>query len=384
MSTMSPWFCADVAAGTGGGTGPVMFDVPGDLELGLFDDPTDPTPLNFDDIPNIGLGAVLKHWDDTLNGSCRLRVQAGRLSDVDVLVPLHGAEVRASRDLGDDSAEDGPALGVVAQIAQQTKSALKGSLLAKLQKADLGVLTRDRGVMSDADEDVLDLSRSLGRVKTGPVASSGSYRRQFWVMLTGDEALDLRLATAEEANEAEAGAEADAAEETESTSDRFSAVEMIEHLQDTLQVPAETVLRAAGINRRTYHHWKQTGATPRLASQARLWDLVLTVRGWEDELGDDLAAWIRQPDRLDLLEIGAFDDLTNQVLSHQLRLIEPSERRYRDRFAAGYFESVDREFAESEQPTEEASSGNSTGSSERPVRLARRARRASSPGRSST
>jgi hypothetical protein len=383
MSTMSPWFRADVAAGTGGGTGSLMFDVPGDLELGLFDDPTDHTPMNFDDIPNVGLGAVLKHWDDTLNRGCRLRVPAGRLSDVDVLVPLHGAEVRASHDL-DDSAEDGPALGVVAQIAQQTKSALKGSLLAKLQKAGLGVLTGDRGVMSDADEVVLDLSRSLCRVKTGPVASSGSYRRQFWVMLTGDEAFGLRLATAEEASEAEARAEADAAEETESTADRFSAVEMIEQLQDTLQVPAETVLRAAGINRRTYHHWKQTGATPRLASQARLWDLVLTVRGWEDELGDDLAAWVRQPDRLDLLEVGAFDDLTNEVLSHQLRLIEPSERRYRDRFAAGYFESVDREFAESEQPTEEASSGNSTGSSERPVRRARRARRASSPGRSST
>ncbi len=375
---MSPWVRADAAAGTGGATGSVTFDVPGDLKLGLFDDPTDFTPLNFDDIPNVGLGAVLKHWDDTLNRGCRLRVPARRLSDVEVLVPLHGAEVRAPRDLGDDSAEDGPAVVVVAQIAQQqTKSALKGSLLAKLQKAGLDVLTRDRAVLSDADEVVLVLSRSLCRVKTGPVASSVSYQRQFWVMLTGDEALGLRLATPEEANEAEAGAEADAAEETESTSDRFSAVEMIEQLQDTLQVPAETVLRAAGINRRTYHHWKQTGATPRLASQARLWDLVLTVRGWEDELGDDLAAWVRQPDRLDLLEKGSFDDLTNHVLSHQLRLIEPSERRYRDRFAAGYFESVDRELAESEQPTEESS----LGSSERPVR---RARSASRPGRSST
>lgn len=369
---MSPWVRADAATGTTGATGSVSFDVPGDLELGLFDDPVDHTPLNFD-IPNIGLGAVLKIFDDNLTRGCRVRLPAVPSAGIDIISSLH-------RGHGPDDS----GVGVAEQIVVQAKSQLRESLLAKLRSTGLSVQTRDHVAEGESGADVLDLSRSLCLVKTGPMTSSGSFHRQFWVMFTGKDARELQFLADEEAGEEGARkiAVEDVVELSESSPERLSAIETIEQLVDTLQVPAETVLRAAGIKRRTYQHWKQTGATPRLASQSRLWDLVLTVRGWENELGDDLAAWVRQPGRLDLLETGAFDDLTNQVLSHQLRLIEPSERHYRDRLAAGYFESMDRELAESEPPAEEANSSSSSKSSERPIRRARRARRAGSPERS--
>lgn len=315
MSTMSPWMRTDAGTGKGTGTGAVAFDVPGEFELGLFDDPVDHTPLNFDEIPNLGLGAVLKSWDDTLS-------------------------------LGGPVRSVGPVSLATDTIETTDWTHLVG-------------VTGAGAVGSDA-------TRSLGRFLVGPVVASGSFHRQFWFLVTGDEAV---LAPTDPTGP-----------------DELSAVDAVGELQEMLGVSAAAILRATGIARRTYQHWKATGATPRLSSQARLWDLVLTARTWEETLGDDLVAWIRSPSRLTLLEAGVFGDLTSQALSQVVRLIDTNEDRYSDRLAAGYFETADDELTAREERGTNADEGGTPRSPIASVRRGqiRRARRAGAPRRSTS
>ena len=63
MTITNQW----VRTGSRTRTGGASFDVAEDMNLAaLCDDIADHTPLDFDNIPDVALGAVLKDWDDTL------------------------------------------------------------------------------------------------------------------------------------------------------------------------------------------------------------------------------------------------------------------------------------------------------------------------------
>lgn len=351
MSTMSPWVRTDAGTGAGTSTGAVTFDIPGE-----FDDPTDSTPLNLDDIPNRGLGAVLKSWESTLTQGCRLRPPA----------PTHrfygGAPTVVIDDLEGGVFVSGDVVEAAHAATFVVERALEGAAPA-FNILGIGTV----GAVG------ADLAFGECRIAVPPLVASGSFQRQFYVLVTGDDALHL------------AGGVQDDHIFTTTTLPSgpgdMAAADVVGELQQVLQVSAAAILRATGISRRTYQHWKQTGATPRLSSEARLWDLVLTARGWADALGDDLPAWIRNPERFALLEAGSFEELTNQILSARVQLTDPSEARYRDRLAAGYFETTDEALGTTEQ---ESGSGDAAGTPGRAVRRASQARRPRAPRRSNS
>jgi uncharacterized protein (DUF2384 family) len=332
------------SSGTGAGT----FDVPEEFDFGVFDDAVDRTPLNLDDIPDLGLGAVLKKWDDTLTPGSLVRHAAwSSLGTASAGLPLEDVDVAF---VADDYPVTSTAMSALDEVAETVRN-LAGS-----------------PIVDQADSLAAGVTRPLCRLVVGPVTASGSYHQVLWVLVTGDEVRNTLTGRMTEAL-ASGGTDSPA---LPVRPDEQSAVDVVADLQRLLDVPAAKILRASGISRRTYQHWKATGATPRLNSQARLWDLALTARGWADVLGDDLVAWIRHPDRLDLLDNGEFEALTGQVLSEQARRVSDTAW-YRDRLAAGYFETIDSDLeAVEDQP------GKRTG--DRQPRSARRVRRARPAG----
>jgi hypothetical protein len=94
-----------------------------------------------------------------------------------------------------------------------------------------------------------------------------------------------------------------------------SAVEVVSRLERELRLPLRTILRAAGIKRRTFYSWRDNPiVAPRTSSLGRLWALVQCI----DDLyleQDDVWKWIAAPSRIALLQNGRFDELIDESAS---------------------------------------------------------------------
>lgn len=301
-------------------TGAAIFNACDGFDFDQWGAPADQTPLNTLGIPNLGLSSVLTDWNNNLAHGCRVW-QARSLS-----TPVEAGRWYMADDFlaQDDSSGTLPAL--VANIAMV--SVVERGVSALANTAKILAMRLAEGAAAEVDQ----------RLRVGPVTEDAPYRQPLWVLVTGDDALSAPTGRSMEAL---------AHDELDRPllavrPDEQSAVDVVGDLQRLLGVSAASILRASGISRRTYQYWKATGATPRLNSQARLWDLALTVSGWVDVLGDELSAWIRHPDRLALLDAGDFDSLTGEVLSRQARreLVDP---QFRDRLAVGFFETTEGE-----------------------------------------
>lgn len=117
-------------------------------------------------------------------------------------------------------------------------------------------------------------------------------------------------------------------DESDSDIGAASAISTVQQLSDQLGLPVENILRAAGIRKRTFHHWKQKPATtPRLSSQGDLWSLAQAVEVLVDRLGENLPMWMLQDrHRLKMFDRRDFTGLVRDAARHQGRLPDMASR----------------------------------------------------------
>lgn len=82
-------------------------------------------------------------------------------------------------------------------------------------------------------------------------------------------------------------------------------VTMVEWVAGVLGLQPGPVLTASGIAHRSFYHWKDTGAQPRIKSQGDLWGLVQSVAGLVGILNISVSEWLKaEPSRLEALLAG--------------------------------------------------------------------------------
>lgn len=93
------------------------------------------------------------------------------------------------------------------------------------------------------------------------------------------------------------------------------AIRAVEDIEARLGLPLQRVLKAAGVKRRTFYAWrKKPEVQPRVHSLGRLWSLGQCIEDLESEL-PDVPSWLRDPQRLHLLERGNFDALIDLAVA---------------------------------------------------------------------
>jgi hypothetical protein len=113
---------------------------------------------------------------------------------------------------------------------------------------------------------------------------------------------------------------------------RSSVVGTIERLSALLGVPVKDVLAGAKIRKRTFQYWKRNpGTRPRLESQGEVWALAQGIEVLQEHLGKDLANWMAQSPRRDMLRQGRYDELV-QLATTPPGLDEELARRERARY----------------------------------------------------
>lgn len=122
------------------------------------------------------------------------------------------------------------------------------------------------------------------------------------------------------------------------------AVKAVRWVESVTGLPNTDIVAAAGIKPRTWHHWRSTGATPRVGTQGQLWALLHSVEVLVDQLGDDLGSWLRAggPDRREMLRAGQHEELVAQAFREAIRrgaFSDPAAEAREAHGGAGFYDS---------------------------------------------
>jgi hypothetical protein len=112
----------------------------------------------------------------------------------------------------------------------------------------------------------------------------------------------------------------------------MGAYQAVRFIERSMGIPVGDVLASAGINRRTFYNWQESGVRqPRLTSEGRLWKLSQLTQDLTTLLGDNLPQWMRiRPERREWLREGKYDELLASVMMERSR-----SNQFRRQFTAG-------------------------------------------------
>ena len=138
------------------------------------------------------------------------------------------------------------------------------------------------------------------------------------------------------------GSEATAELSSELARETGDAVKAVRWVEAVTGLPNTDIVAAAGIKPRTWHHWRSTGATPRVGTQGQLWALLHSIEVLVDQLGDDLESWLRAggPDRREMLRAGEHEELVAQAFREAIRrgaFSDPAAEARQARGGVGFY-----------------------------------------------